>query len=120
MARRLNRQPLYPLPVYNGPKGNDRVDVGEIEQLRADETVHDRVATMEQQMSRRLSHLYGRNIFCSAGVPFGTFALELPGDKVGVGSRLPPASLLRRAAFIQMKVAPDVARALLERDEAAA
>lgn len=112
-----HRKTFYPLPTYDGPTGRNKDAEAEIEQLRAVEAVHDRVATMEQGLSRRLSHTYGRDVWCSVGVAFGTFEAELPGNRHGIGTRLPPLAFMLHGQFIKMKMAPDVAYQLLQRDE---
>lgn len=114
----MRRRPtVYPLPEYDGPTFGNVTASAEVEQLRAEEAALDRMAAHEQLLSRRLSHLYGRDVRCARDVSWSTLQARLGDGTVGITSRLPSERYMRKAPYLDIAVSADMANRLLERDE---
>ena len=115
-ARRRVNLSNFQVPEYDGDV-TPSVISGEILALMRDEERRiEQQSTLEQHLSMRLAHVYGRNVFCSLGVPV-PFVFDLGGGRIALMRQIPSERLIREGIYLQMKCSGPAARALLQRDE---
>lgn len=116
--RRLERlNPILHVPeVAPGPIEIDPNHPG-IRAGRRIEARYERESTGAQRLSRDLAHLYRRDVFCEGNLQEGRWAEELPDGRVGYRYGDPSRGYLVDGRYRALKMAPDVARRVLDRDK---
>jgi hypothetical protein len=115
--RRLERlHPILRVPeTAPGPVEIDPAHPG-IRAGRRIEARYEREPTGAQRLSLALAHHYRRDVFCEGNLQEGRWAEELPDGQVGYHHGDPSRAYLTGGRYRALKVAPDVARRVLDRD----
>jgi hypothetical protein len=105
------------VPTWKGRKRPENPTAErEIAHLRHVEAEHDRRVRLEQELSKRLAHLYGRDVFCALGLEPGTFQVEFADGRVAAYRGVLERATIVGAKFVRLKMAEDMARFLLARE----